>query len=64
MGSGRLEGDISYGGGGDSLRGPATSESSVRTDGASFGRNSDAPGSVGREGHDGLGELPKDAIKR
>ena len=64
MGSGRVEGDISYGPGGDGLRGPATSESGVRTDGASFDENSSAPGAVGREGKDNLGGLPKDALKK
>lgn len=46
------------------MRGPATSESSVRTDGESFNKNSGAPGAVGREGHDNLGGLPKDALKK
>jgi len=64
VGSGRLEGDVSYGGGSDSLRGPATSESGVRTDGASFDKNSGAPGAIGREGHDNLDGLPKDALKK
>ena len=64
MGSGRLEEDISYGGGGDSLREPATSDSAVRTDGESFNKHSGAPGAVGREGHDNLDGLPKDALKK
>lgn len=49
MGSGGVESDISYGGGGSSLREPATS------DGAE---------NVGRQAHDGLDGLPKDAKKR
>ncbi|KAL6715569.1 hypothetical protein ACLMJK_006530 [Lecanora helva] len=64
VGSGRVEDDVSYGGGSDSLRGPVTSESGVRTDGDSFGKNASAPGAVGREGHDNLGGLPKDALKK
>ena len=64
VGSGRLEEDISYGGGGDSLRGPATSDSGVRTDGQSFNKNSDAPGTIGRQGHDNLTGLPKDALEK
>ena len=56
-----MESDISYGGGGDSLRGPATSESGVRTDGETFGKNSGAPGTVGRQAVDGTEGLPKDA---
>ena len=64
VGSGRLEEDISYVGGSDSLRGPATSDSSVRTDGQSFNKISDAPGTIGREGHDNLDGLPKDALAR
>ena len=56
-----MESDVSYGGGGDSLRGPATSESGVRTDGAAFDKNSDAPGTIGRQAAEGLEGLPKDA---
>lgn len=39
VGSGRIECDISHGGGSDSLRGPATSDSSVRTDGEQFNKH-------------------------
>ncbi|KAL9612963.1 MAG: hypothetical protein Q9167_002492 [Letrouitia subvulpina] len=65
VGSGGVQSDVSYGGGSESgLRGPATSDSSLRTDGDSFGVNSSAPGKVGREGHDELEGLPADAKKR
>ncbi len=49
VGSGGVEDDISYGGGGSSLRGPATTDSAE---------------TVGREAHDNLDGLPKDALKR
>ena len=39
VGSGGVQSDLSYGGGSDSLRGPATSDSGVRTDGESFNKN-------------------------
>lgn len=52
---------MSYGD--DALRGPATGDSNVRTDGEEFSKNTDAPSKVGREGHDGLEGLPKDAKK-
>ena len=61
MGSGGVESGVSYGGGEDSLRGPATSESGVRTDGDAFGKNADAPGTIGRQAAEGLDGLPKDA---
>ena len=64
VGSGGVESEISYGGGGDSLRGPATSESGVRTHGEAFNKNSDAPGSIGRQAAEGLDGLPKDATSR
>lgn len=64
VGSGGIESDISYGGGGDSLRGPATSESGVRTQGEAFNKNSDAPGTIGRQAAEGLEGLPKDATLR
>lgn len=65
VGSGGVQSDVSYGGGSDSLRGPATSDSSVRTDGETFNKHSGAPNEgVGRQGHDNLGGLPKDALKR
>ena len=50
---------MSYGD--DALRGPATSDSNVRIDGEQFSVNTDAPSNVGREGHDNLSGLPKDA---
>jgi len=43
VGSGGVQSDISYGGGSDSLRGPATSESSVRAEGAETGQNTSEP---------------------
>ena len=52
---------MSYGD--DALRGPATGDSNVRTDGEEFSKNTAAPSKVGREGHDGLEGLPKDAKK-
>ena len=61
VGSGGVESDVSYGG---DIREPATSESAARTDGEAFNKNSDQPRGVGREGHDGLGGLPKDALKK
>ena len=64
VGSGGVQSDVSYGGGSDTgLRGPATSDSSVRTDGEQFGINTSGPGKVGREGKDGLEGLPADAKK-
>ncbi|KAL8708659.1 MAG: hypothetical protein Q9220_006484 [cf. Caloplaca sp. 1 TL-2023] len=64
VGSGGVQSDVSYGGGSDTgLRGPATSDSSVRTDGEQFGVNTSGPGKVGREGKDGLEGLPADAKK-
>ena len=66
VGSGGVESDVSYGGGSDGgLRNPATSESSVRTDGDALNTNASQPsGGVGRQGHDSLDGLPKDALKR
>lgn len=61
VGSGGVESDVSYGG---DIREPATSDSSARTDGETFGKNSSLPQGVGREGHDGLDGLPKDALKK
>lgn len=53
---------MSYGGGGsEGLSGAATSDSNVRTDGDTFGVNSEAPSGVGREGVEG--QMPKDARK-
>ncbi len=56
VGSGAVEGDVSYGG---DLRGPVTGESGVRSEGG----NSEMPGKAGREGKEGLGGLPGDATK-
>ena len=61
VGSGGVESDVSYGG---DIREPATSDSSARTDGDTFGKNTSQPQGVGREGHDGLDGLPKDALKK
>ncbi|KAL8694768.1 MAG: hypothetical protein Q9218_000614 [Villophora microphyllina] len=64
VGSGGVQSDVSYGGGSESgLRGPATSDSSLRTDGEQFGINTSGPGKVGREGKDELERLPADAKK-
>ncbi|KAL2052288.1 hypothetical protein ABVK25_007447 [Lepraria finkii] len=66
VGSGGVQSDVSYGAGSDGgLRGPATSDSSVRTDGDEFNKNAGEPsGGVGRQGHDGLEGLPEDALKK
>ncbi|KAK4693609.1 hypothetical protein P7C71_g3828, partial [Lecanoromycetidae sp. Uapishka_2] len=66
VGSGGVQSDVSYGAGSESgLRGPATSDSSVRTDGDEYNKLSSEPSSgVGRQGHDGLDGLPEDATKR
>jgi len=61
VGSGGISEDISYGKGGDALRGPATAESSVRIDGDQYGKNTAPDSGVGRQGKDGLDEPPKDA---
>ena len=61
VGSGRVEEGMSYGN--DALREPATGDSNARTDGNEFNKNTAAPSGVGREGHDNLGGLPKDATK-
>ncbi|MCJ1472550.1 hypothetical protein MMC13_001199 [Lambiella insularis] len=65
VGSGGLQSDISTGGGSDSLRGPATAESSVRTDGAETGTNTGEPNAgMARQGVDELDSIPKDATSR
>ncbi|MCJ1410019.1 hypothetical protein MMC19_004104 [Ptychographa xylographoides] len=62
VGSGGVQSDISYGGGSDSLRGPATAESSVRTDGEEYKTNTSAPNAgMARQGVDGTEGLPEDA---
>jgi len=64
VGSGGVQSDVSYGNGSESgLRGPATGDSNVRTDGSQAGVNTAPSGGVGRQGHDGLDGLPKDATK-
>ncbi|KAI9717680.1 MAG: hypothetical protein M1812_004625 [Candelaria pacifica] len=51
VGSGGVQSDISYGSGSSSgLRGPATGDSSVRTDGEAFKTNTAPDSGVGREG--------------
>ena len=63
VGSGRVQSDVSYGG--DSLRSPATSESSVRADGEELKKNMQDPSAgVGRQGKDNLDGLPKDALAK
>ena len=64
VGSGGIQSDISYGGGSDSLRGPATGDSAMRTDGSRYGVHTVAGEDVGRQGHDNLEGLPNDAKKR
>jgi hypothetical protein len=49
--------------GNDALRGPATSDSSVRTNDDVLAKNTAAQSGVGREGHDNLEGLPRDAKK-
>lgn len=61
VGSGGLSSGFSVGN--DSLREPATGDSAVRTDGASNHVNTLGQG-VGREGKDGLGGIPNDAVAR
>ncbi|MCJ1321659.1 hypothetical protein MMC15_007004 [Xylographa vitiligo] len=62
VGSGGVQSDISTGGGSDSLRGPATSDSSVRTDGDAMGVNTSEPNKgMGRQGVDGGQDIPADA---
>lgn len=59
VGSGRFSEGMSYGD--DALRGPATSDGSVRTNDDVLAENTTTPSGVGREGHDALEGLPKDA---
>lgn len=64
VGSGGVQSDVSYENGSESgLRGPATGDSNVRTDGSQAGVSTAPSGGVGRQGHDGLDGLPKDATK-
>lgn len=46
------------------MREPVAVESGARTDGEAVGKDAGMPGGVGREGHDGLGGLPEDAVKK
>ncbi|KAI9776375.1 MAG: hypothetical protein M1835_005536 [Candelina submexicana] len=50
VGSGGVQSDISYGAGSSGLRGPATGDSSVRTDGETFKTHTAPDSGVGREG--------------
>ena len=60
-----MESGISTGGGSDSLRGPATAESSVRADGAELLINTEEPNAgMGRQGVEKLDHIPKDATAR
>lgn len=63
VGSGGVEGDISYGSGASSLRGPATGDSAVRTDGQQWLTNASG-NDMGRTAKDNLGGLPNDAVTR
>jgi hypothetical protein len=62
-GSGTQESDLSHSGlGSDSLRGPSTGDSAVRTDGEAWKTNTAA--NAGRQAHDGLDGIPNDAVTR
>lgn len=61
VGSGGLSDTFSAGN--DSLRGPATGDSAVRTDANAFHTNTKGQG-VGREAEEGLGGIPNDAVTR
>ncbi|MCJ1462141.1 hypothetical protein MMC07_000741 [Pseudocyphellaria aurata] len=51
VGSGGVQSDVSYGNGSDAgLRGPATADSNVRTDGETFGVNTAPSAGVGNPG--------------
>ncbi|KAI9708195.1 MAG: hypothetical protein M1820_004149 [Bogoriella megaspora] len=63
VGSGGLASDISYGGGGASLREPATGDSDVRASGEDWKTNT-AGSEVGRTAKDGLSGIPSDAVTR
>lgn len=65
MGSGRVSSDVSHGAGSESgLRGPATGDSSVRTDGGQLKTSTADLSGVGRQGKDNLDGLPKDALAK
>jgi hypothetical protein len=59
VGSGSISGSTN-----DSLREPATGDSSVRTDGEEWNVKTDGLENVGRQGKDGLSGLPNDAVSR
>ena len=61
VGSGGVSDTFSKGN--DSLRGPVTGDSAVRTDGDAYSTNTLGQG-VGREGQDNLGGVPNDAVTR
>ncbi|KIW03571.1 uncharacterized protein PV09_05326 [Verruconis gallopava] len=63
VGSGGVQGDVSAGGGSDSLRGPATGDSAARIDGSEWGTHT-SDLNVGRTAKDGLSGLPNDAVTR
>ncbi|KAK7510531.1 hypothetical protein IWX49DRAFT_576603 [Phyllosticta citricarpa] len=62
VGSGKIESDISHGAGNDSLRGPSSADSNVRTSGETGFPTTDI--NVGRTAKDGLSGLPNDAVAR
>jgi len=63
VGSGGISGDVSYGDGASSLRGPATADSSVRTSGEELKTHTAPDSGVGRQGVEGTDGLPSDALK-
>lgn len=63
VGSGRLESDITYGKGSETMREPATAESAVRTSGEEW-KTETAGDDVGRQGRDNLGGIPNDAVTK
>ncbi|KAL3479788.1 hypothetical protein BJX99DRAFT_221785 [Aspergillus californicus] len=63
VGSGRFEGSQS-GEADTALREPATASSSVREDGSQTHRLTQPMANVGRQGKEGLSDLPKDALAR
>ncbi|KAJ5167081.1 uncharacterized protein N7482_005862 [Penicillium canariense] len=63
VGSGRIEGPIS-GDNDTALRGPATAGSSARISGEELHRPTAPSGKVGRQGVEGLDNLPSDAKSR
>jgi hypothetical protein len=59
VGSGYVEGAPN-----DSFREPVTGDSAVRIDGNEWDTQTDDLGKVGRQGKDGLKDLPNDAVTR